>query len=420
MNRFVTRMLFAASLGLSVTMSSASVAQAQHGKWQQPIYQPCPPVIVPYAPAPKHPGDLPGATPTDPSTAPTSPTAPTAPTAPATVADPGAGGGSGVDMLGRGDQNMRFNLFDHMSAQPRTRAWFGFQHLDGYNSGLALNPAFIAFGSSNLFSVSDLLDELASAGISSDVLRRQNTQLYRAGLEVAFSENCSGAVQWQYFTVDGETTDDGFNDPQFLLKYVLHRSCTGCIVSATLGITPETESDPFEFTDRSTRIYPGALFFKDCGDWMVQGGIQFGVPIDGDEIRTFDWALSLGYWLYRAPGHCDAPYGMGCGGCGGCYGPHKGGILGIIPQFELLGKHVLGDATIVAPFGSSSSFLLPGVPTPSPAPFIFNEPREVIDFTAGVTVLCASGVSISSAVSFPVTNDEVREVEFLIYFNYGF
>jgi hypothetical protein len=418
-----TRILLAASLGLMVSWNSA---QATH-PWSKP--QPCPPVIVPYTPTEQRPSDLPPAEAT-----PAAPLDLAAPTAPAFAATD-LGEGSAV-MLGRGDQNQRFNLFDHMAAIPQTRAWFGFQYMNDYTTGLSLSSSFIDFMFSNGFSDQEaILDELAAHGISSDVFTDRKVFLYRAGVEVALCPNFSLAAQWEYFTVNGETVEDGFNNPQIMAKYVLCRS-DSCVVSAILGFEPETETDPFEFKEERSRLYPGALFYKDCGDFILQGGFQFGIPLSENQVHTFDWALSLGYWLYRNPRCCDlgcaySRYGNGCGGCSGCGGGDwcggcgwlKGSILGVIPQVELYGKHVLGDATVTSPFNTPTFFdiddSLPGDEY-SGTIFLFEEPRNVIDLTIGANILVTRSCSIATGVSFPLTGDDVRNFEYLLYLNYSY
>src|SRR5262245_8495078 len=159
MSRIMTRILGAASLGLGLGFATPARVDVPcyppksyaptYPYPQQRYYQPCPPVVVPYTPSQQHPSDLPKPEPgtqpapgTQPSTA--APTAPTAPTADA-AADIGGAGGGGGGMLGRGDQNQRFNLFDHMSAIPRTRAWFGFQYMQDYSTGLAFTSSFASF-----------------------------------------------------------------------------------------------------------------------------------------------------------------------------------------------------------------------------------------------------------------------------------
>jgi len=422
MLRTLTRLMFTASLGLGLSWSSAQATHPGSSHPYAPRYQPCPPVIVPYTPTEKRPSDLPpGETTPQPDV-----TQPAMPTAPEPAAE--SIGGGGVGMLGRGDQNQRFNLFDHMAAIPQTRAWFGFQYMKSYTTGVFPTQDFLSFYSISDFS--DLADVLSDGGLSIDIITDRKIFLYRAGAEVALSSTCSIAVQWEYFTVNGEVVEDGFSNPQVLGKYLLYQGET-CAVSATLGFLPETSIDAFEFKENHSRIYPGALFLSNCGDFILQGGIQFGIPLKDDQLKTFDWAISLGYWLYRNPSYCDQPYGCGqygygyghgCGmGCGhGC--GLGGGIMGIIPQIELLGKHVLGDATTFSAFDFPTTF----DPTPgSPGdeftdPFLFfEEPRNVIDLTVGATVLINQNLSVASGVSFPLTNNDTRGFEFLFYVSYG-
>jgi hypothetical protein len=422
MNRMMTRILCAASLGLSLGFATPARADVpcfppKQAPCPPRYYQPCP-TVVPYTPTESRPKDLP------PSETPQQPSAQTpqaqAPQPDTTApSDPTEGGGSGVYQLGRGDQNQRFNMFDHMSAIPRTRAWFGFQYMQDYTTGLSFTSSFASYVSSGPGSSDPGVVGLAEFASNRKIF------LYRAGAEFATSCDCSIAAQWEYFTVNGDLAEDSFNNPQFLAKYVLSRN-EGCVIAATLGFQPEFDIDPFEFNENHSRIYPGILFYSECCDWILQGGFQVGIPLKEDQIKTFDWSISLGYWLYRNPdcGGCDTPF---CGkhtSCNGCTnGCGHSGIIGIIPQVNILGKHVLGDATVTNFFGIPLGFdPTPGSPGDefTGAVFTYNEPRNVIDLTVGATVIMSNSCSFATGVSVPLTNDDVRNFEYIFYVNYNF
>jgi hypothetical protein len=175
-----------------------------------------------------------------------------------------------------------------------------------------------------------------------------------------------------------------------MLKAVLDCDCCS-VLSATFAVQPEVGTDDPEtpgINETATRLYPGLLYFEDLGyGWFMQDGIQFGVPVESDQITTFDWAVSIGNWIYRDP--C-----LDCR-CRCCC--HRPTILGVIAQVEFFGKHVLGDNRIYNAFG------VPGL--------VFEEDRAVIDATAGFQVLLDGGCWVSIAASVPLTSDDVKEFE---------
>jgi hypothetical protein len=304
--------------------------------------------------------------------------------------------GMNTPQLGRLDQANRLNLFDNMTAAPQNKVWFGFQYSSGITTGI--EPLSTA-----------LLPIIAADPIlgASDLFAEQKQINYRVGAEVLLSCNASIAVQGQYFT--NETDDSPFGDdwsnPQIMFKYVLARDCD-TILSATLGVTPETDVDFGDFNEDTTKIYPGMLFYETLDrDWFTQGGFQFGIPTEDDQITHFDWSLSLGYWAYR---DCS----LVCGDC--CC--NRGRITGLIPQVGFLGKHVLGDDTRLNAFGIPSSGSVPLGPTL----VVYREPQDVIDLTVGTLIIIGCDVQVGVGYSFPITDDETRENEFLSYVNYLF
>jgi hypothetical protein len=398
------KLLFRAALGLGLGFAVGGTAAAQT-KYYYPPKAPCqpPPVIVPYCPPAPAPEAKPAEPPKDgqkPEQAPAPTPAPDQAQSPmSTDAGFGAAGaeaGTGSTMLGRADQSNRFNLFDNMSAIPRSRVWFTYMRASDYNTGVDFNtsdPTFQQFIRSTDFSGTSL-SSLATlfnqrTGLTGDIVGRSSQSMFRAGFEYALSDRVSIAAQEQYIVSDDlSDAQDFIGAPQFLIKFLLSRneSCNGgrTALAATLGISPEIGVDRGEFLDPATRIYPGLLFYGEQGNLIVQAGLQFGIPWGGNDVYTVDHAVSVGYWLYRADnGHGDCYGGYGChGGCG-----RKSWLVGIIPQVEVYGKHVIGDATITdyagtdaINFGSGSTLIVFN-------PFVYEEPRHVIDITVGASFL---------------------------------
>jgi hypothetical protein len=291
------------------------------------------------------------------------------------------------------DQANRLNLFDNMTAAPMNRVWFGMQYASGINTGLYQ---------------SSLIPTPGLTGFTD----RQKQILYRAGGEVMLTCDASVAVQGQYIT--NETHDDtlgGFNDdftnPQVLFKYVLARDCD-TILSATLGVTIDTGADQGDFNEDTTKIYPGMLYYETLGSGLfTQGGFQFGIPTESDQITTFDWSISLGYWLYQ-----DCSLSRGCCCC------NSGRITGLIPQVNLLGKHVIGDETRENAFGLGS--LNQSLISMGAAPLVYSEPEDVLDLSLGGLILIGCDLQVGVGYSFPITSQETRDNEFLSYVNYLF
>jgi hypothetical protein len=94
---------------------------------------------------------------------------------------------------------------------------------------------------------------------------------------------------------------------------------------------------------------------------------------------------------------------------------NRGQITGIIPQVGVLGKHVLGDETRLNAFGIPAGMQIGGAPI-----LIYREPQDVLDLTAGTLICLGSDIQVGVGYSFPLTDDEVRDSEFLSYVNYLF
>jgi hypothetical protein len=328
-------------------------------------------------------------------------------------------------MLGRVDAQSRLNLFDTQSAQPITRGWYTFQYAQDYSTGT--------------------IEGASSLGLGNDQIERPNQLHHRFGAEYAASRNFSVAVQGEYVTTTDETTfTDFWNNPQVQLKQVVYRDCSN-VVSGILGVQFQDGFEEKEVKEDDTKIYPGMLAFHTlANDNFLQGGFQFGLPLEGTQVYHFDWALGYGKFLYKDPcwGRCG--HGSGCGGCGdcgggccddcgdNCYGDccdhccHSccgGGLIGwlrteggipiraVIAQVEVFGKHVIADDTYDieinddVPDGFGGTVFVDRITV--------DEERNNIDLTAGGAVLVGDGYGASSGVSIPLTGGEVRNVEFI-------
>jgi hypothetical protein len=294
-------------------------------------------------------------------------------------AEAGLGAGeaaSSAGMLGRGDMNNRFNLFDNMSPYLCDRVWFSYQRMIGFTTGVLPNPA--------------------NPTVTSGFAPERNVNLYRMGIElVPFGDctcgpNFSIAFQDQ-FVGSTNTTDsaDAWANPMAMLKILVCQSCCGAW-SLVLGVQPQTSSHNGELHEKSTRFFPGALFAANlpCG-FFLQGGGQFGISNRNDP-NTVDYALSLGYWLYGCPGPHPKHFGPW--------------LTGILLQGEAYGKNVLAN-------GSNNPFDLPGDPTIPGSSAPYREPRNVYDITGGGQFLFRDNLIISAGYSFPVSGARVRSSE---------
>ena len=113
-------------------------------------------------------------------------------------------------------------------------------------------------------------------------------------------------------------------------------------------------------------------------------------------------------------------------------------LLGIVPQLNFLGKHVLNNNQVVGQFGTSSSVpkragfnrdgtqdvIFPDTGTKdfgsTTSTFIFTEPKDVVDFTAGLSLMFRCGWQWNSGISIPVSRGNVRPFEVLTTINYYF
>ncbi len=366
------------------------------------------------------------------------------------------GQGANTPMLGRGDFANRLNIFDHMSAIPTTRAWGGFQALEGFNRSIIPTDNGAAVFTNTVYNTSNqtlvvdnaghrqvtfdfapppntptpvaitldagfssgnvplssssltgrqLLDTLLTADgqPNSEITQRNSESLYRYGLEVALSNDFSLTFQGQYHTASSySATPDDFDNPQITLKYVLFRDDRST-TSAVLALQPETGQKEFSVSERTTRFYPGMLGYRSLSsDLFMQWGVQASLPTDGSYTTAADWAVSFGYWLYRynnANRRRNRPF-----------------VVGVVPQVELLGHHVLGDTTVEGAYGiptSSSSSIFGPLGGDNSALYVYEEDRNVVDLTGGVQVLLRSRMQLGFAASIPITGASVRDSEFI-------
>jgi hypothetical protein len=417
----VTQLLCTASFALGLVLVPALVAEAG-----RPRGHCCPPPCYrPYSPDHAAPTDAP---PSDEAPAPDTDTDPTddqtpdqpeqqldlSQRAPTSAAAPTASlaGGTSTSVIGRLDQNNRFNLFDSMSAVPRDRVWYSFQYAEGYNLSLD-----------------------SSGGFGT----RMNQMISRIGAEARLADDFSVAVQGQYSDPEDAFTS-GFNDnwsnPQVALKYVIGEDCDS-VYSVILGANLQSHIDSQDIDENTTRLMPGFLAYEETfSDAFFHYGFQFGLPTDGNIPYTFDWVLGTGYWLCRdngcggcgsccgsSCGSCCGDYGCGsccgsscggcgscCGGCDSCCGSSCGcgggcGDTGLVLQVELLGKHVIDDATTGDAFFTTADF---------------EEERHVFDATGGVTAYLGDGVAVAMGYSFPISGNEARRGEFITTLSYEF
>ncbi len=366
-------------------------------------------------------------------------------------------------ILGRADTANRFNFFDNMGASPQSRVFGAYQfaqsqnnavfgssdlsalyanlstasgqakfiEFTGYGSGMAGQPLVNPDGSSasadqlrTLFST-----ENSGTGRSEEYLLFPDSNLYRFGFEYALTPDFGFAVLGQYVAPIGSTEQPAdFSNPLIQLKHVLFRDDL-TVVSGVLGISPQIHHRTAAIQEKTSRLNPGILFMRQSGHddrWFLQGGTGFSIPTREHQITTWDYGLSVGRFVYR---HESLLTGE----------KTNKFLLGIIPQFEVLGKEIVGDNAVRGAFGLSSSpphtapgtfspvdgsetIYLPQDPSRSfdQAVFIYEEPRHVVDITVGTSFLFSQKRSLNMGISVPVTGGSARALEFLTSFSVGF
>ncbi|MFT5322554.1 MAG: hypothetical protein ACI8P0_000389 [Planctomycetaceae bacterium] len=394
----------------------------------------------------------------------------------------GAQGG----FLGRADTANRFNLIDGIGASPRNRAWVAFQFLSAQNNATQISadtnrfisefsgPVPTINGFTDLNSVQAQLDFKQVTGFGTggvtgfpevdvfeetfpgsgvvniegnrkklrdqflgqddgrteDFLRLGDTNLYRFGFEYALTPDFSVGLQAQYLTPldDAVQQPATFSNPLILLKHVAYRD-EKQVLAGLFGVSPQIPQDQISIVERTSRVSPGLLYYREIDDrWFAQAGTAFSLPTKRDQIFTWDWALGLGHWLYRHESLVDPDV----------IAPDNQFLLGIIPQFEVLGKHVIGDTTVRGAFGlsglvpgtasgtvssrtdSTELVFADGITRLSNAAFEFEEPRHVVDITTGVSFILPRNLTYSLGLSVPVTGGNARGLEFLTSLTYGF
>lgn len=279
--------------------------------------------------------------------------------------------GNAGNMIGRLDANGRLNLFDSMSAIPRNRVWYSFMSAAGYSANL-------------------------TAGIIPvNQVTHTNMIVQRFGGEVKLWDSASLSVQAQTLNPTSTTgpvgsLTGGFSNPQFMGKQIIYADCD-LVISGIFGVTPNVGFNDTDIRDATTRLFPGLLFYQQWNDRLyLYGGAQLGLPTVADNITTFDWGLGAGYWVYDS---CCC----------------RSWLQKISIQYEVFGKHVLGDKVVgnyfQAPVGLGTTY---------------TEGRAVLDMTAGGSVYLGYGVQVSAGYSFPITTTDVRNGEFVSTIGYNF
>lgn len=374
--------------------------------------------------------------------------------------------GANIGIAGRADTTNRFNLFDNMGAAPRTRVFFGYQFVQGQNNAVFITnqneqlfslldtqtgrAAFIAFtgfgsGLGTLGGGGDVAvdpSDPASADVLKNLYLAQNagrteafllnpdSNLYRFGFEYAVTTDFSVSMQAQYVQpIDDVQQPAMFSNPQVLLKHVIYRDDL-TLISSLLGIQPQIPKPAFAIGEDTSRILPGTMFYRQLSEkWFLQGATGFSLPSESSQIKTWDYVLGVGLWLYKHESLMRDYKGE----------ESNAFLLGVIPQFEVLGKHVIGSNDVpglfdlsaeppqtapgtLSPVDGTRTVYLPQDPTipVNQVALIFEEPRHVVDLTTAVTFLFRNNVQWSAGVSVPVTGGSARELEFLTTLNIGY
>jgi hypothetical protein len=289
-----------------------------------------------------------------------------------------------IGMEGRGDFLNRLNLFDNMSALPTNRVWGGFETLNNFQTGFA-----------------------GPQDPSLPLAQRRTENLYRGGAEISLGNMVSFIAQGEYVSSVGSTSNqDAWANPWFAVKWAAIYSET-TVISPMLAFQPATSQEDGQLHDKSSRIYPGFLFFQNIGNtFFLQGGLQFGITT-GLGSNTADYGLSLGMWLYRdgsidvAGRRTDSFERTALPFC-----------TGVIPQLELWGKNVIS--------GASRPPIDPITPDLFETYTGFHEGENVYNMTVGCRFLFINHFSLGLGYSFPLTSVYVEKQEFETNLNVDF
>lgn len=361
-----------------------------------------------------------------------------------------------VPILGRADYSNRFNIFDNMSPAPRSRIWYGFQFVQSQNNGVIQTA-----DTTKLFSVLNSTagraqfisltgfgrqpgepavnpadpaskDELerqfltSNGGRSQKYLLSPDSDLHRFGAEWALTADFSLSVMGQYVMPQTDNEQpSSFSNPSVQVKHVLYRD-EETLISGVFNIQPQISRPKFSIGEDTTRLSVGVMVYHQLSDRLFTqsiGGLSF--PTEANQITTFDYALGGGYWAYRH--ESLQPYFRGV--------PPDNWILGFIPQFELLGKTILGNNLVLGNFDLKEGTALTAPGTVSPvdgsrniyfpqdftrfqqSSFIYRETRDNVDLTFGASTIFTNNFVHSAAVSIPVTGGNARAVEFITSLN---
>ncbi len=360
---------------------------------------------------------------------------------------PGVGSGAYSPFIGgRADMTNRMNQFDNMGAAPRTRAFFGVQWAQSANSGTQYTTptqqlsnlynsgpnGVAAFQNATGYKSLDQFLKANNNGAGQTFNQTPDAMMYRFGFEYAVTSDFSVAVQAQYLTpLQDVGQPSEFTNPAVYLKHVLYRS-EDSVLSGMLEVSPEISGPDHGIREHTTRVAPAFLYYKELSeDWFFQGGAGMNVPTRGNQILTADYALSVGFWAYRHESlrryaQLDAATAS----------MSKPLILGLLPQFEVLGKHVLGNNTNNGLYGlsnatpmrapgtynpdGSTNVIVPSTGAYNTSTFNFVEPKDVIDLTFGLTVMLRGNLQWWNGYSIPVSTHFVRSQEFMSTVNLMF
>jgi hypothetical protein len=361
-----------------------------------------------------------------------------------------------VPVLGRADSSNRFNIFDNMNATPRSRVWYGYQFVDAQNNavfttadtnklfanlntpegrgqfiaftGYGRQPGRPAVNPNDPGAKEELKRQFltATGHRSQDILIRPDSSLHRFGFEYAFTTDFSVSMMGQYVVpMNAPDQPNSFSNPSIQLKHVLYRS-EDSVWSGVFNIQPQISRPEFGIGEDTTRLSPGLLNYQKLSDELfMQNALGFSFPTESHQITTMDYAIGGGYWLYK-----DAslePWFQGP--------KSENWILGVIPQFEVLGKVVLGDNALPGQFGQNGQQARMADGTVSPvdgsrniyfpqtyqlfqnSSLIYREPRATVDLTVGMSLILKNNFVQSTAISVPVTGGNARALELILTLN---